>query len=106
MVHAKRNNKSILMGAVAVLGASVGAVSTAYSEPVRLSKDQMDKITAGAPCDGKLCPGVGAPTIIHDDGALQIKFSDQLPAVQGKIESPPVATDRVTITSDSIAIKF
>lgn len=101
--------KSMLIGAIAVLGASVGAVRTAYSDdshtarttPLELTGKQMDQVTAGTFKDG---PGFHTPLIIRDNNAIQIKWDVLLPAVQHKVQE--VSTDRVTFTDAAMFIKI
>lgn len=113
MRSSKLSAKNSLIGAIAVLGASVGAVSTAYSEPMQLSAAQMDGITAGSGHElCTTCPESPAPTITRDDlenGTLLIKWSStDLPAIQLKMDELGgiLPIDLVTITTDSIAIKI
>ena len=116
MSSPKQSAKTTLIGAIAVLGASVGAVSTAYAEPVQLSGAQMDGITAGG---GEVCTTCAvslAPTITRGDlasGSLLINWgSTDLPAVNHKEEINILSwswgasnVSQISINTDSILIK-
>lgn len=92
---------SALIGAIAVLGASLGAVKTAYSDdslpgqegPVALTASQMDAVTAGASVS------------FGEKGGLRfVRVSDLLlPAVQGARQTP---NGNVSFSGEAIYIKI
>lgn len=77
MSFSERARRISLISAIAALGASVGAVSTAYAEPARLSNSQMDAITGSG---NEICPDCfsgPAPMVdasILESGVLLIQW--------------------------------
>jgi hypothetical protein len=89
--------KSVLFGAIAVLGASVGAVKTAYSDdtPLELTETQMDQVTAGAPPSWTRTADSGVTAMTFEGTTLEMTMT--MDAIQKKITPVdslrPVAVD-------------